>query len=96
MAPACPHCDEPLLDGERNRDDTQGRGWHFECLMRLVIGSAMHILGPLPCDLTCADAPELTKRQAARAAVDAMRVVRGMAPLDWSRLNPWEWEHTQN
>lgn len=97
----CTHCHEPVLDDERyetvthicaNPEHAGPRRIHVECVMRSVVGSAQHLMRKDAhgrCDLTCTDPPGMTKREAARAAVDIFRAEHGQPPLDWSKRDPW-------
>lgn len=72
----CAHCDEPIAGSKRTIPHYDGtrvehRPYHPECAARLVIGGFNHIVGRCMCcggDLP-PDPPEMTKRQAAVAAV---------------------------
>lgn len=76
----CPHCEEGFVKGDRVSrvphcagDSTGHLFWHYECLIRLTMGSVMHqdrVRSGLGCDSRCKDDPGLTPRQAAKAAED--------------------------
>lgn len=76
MADLCPHCGEPVANGlvVPHIVDTclvEQRLWHWECWQREVIGGVNHLRGTCTC---CGgneppDPPELTRREAAKAAV---------------------------
>lgn len=83
----CLYCDEELPDGYPSVGWT---GMHKECVQRQVSGSLDCITrGPHAVGTCDGDPPGVSKRDAARAVVDQVRRVMGMAPLDWSRLDPW-------
>lgn len=75
---SCAHCDEPFLE-----DDTGivipslpegGYPYHWNCHLRSIFGSVAHIEGRCSCFVpgaSCGDPEELTRRQAADAAVAA-------------------------
>lgn len=67
---ACRHCGERFAEGDMGMIDEGGTALHYECSMRLVIGSVGHQ------HKTCfcyggdhEDPPGMTKREAARAAL---------------------------
>lgn len=71
--PICPHCDEAIDGVPRYVPDAAGArmAWHDACFRRLVIGGLNHLRGDCSC---CGgseppDPPELSRRQAALAAV---------------------------
>jgi hypothetical protein len=72
----CGHCSEPILEGEPSTKIPRfgarcAQPYHIECAMRLVIGGLNHLLGRCSCcgDTEPPDPPELTRREAARAAL---------------------------
>ena len=77
----CAHCDELIQDGDHGwtlphigANGCIELPWHLNCLMRHTIGSVAHIERRCGCFVKGAtedDAPELTRRQAADAAVEA-------------------------
>lgn len=70
----CIHCDEPVLSSEEREQYANGPIAHRECFARRVIGSLAHIERRCSCYVpgaTCTDPPEMTRREAARAAVKA-------------------------
>lgn len=70
----CEHCDEPILENERDpRFDM-----HAECIFRMVAGSAGHQLRECPCfGGTRMDPPGMSRRDAAKLALDTYRVLHG-------------------
>jgi hypothetical protein len=78
-APVCFRCEEPILPGEEaaqnvhffNADGTVTESaWHHECALRSIIGSVGHLRGTCSCNGgTEEDPPEMSRREAARAAV---------------------------
>ncbi len=75
-AETCLYCEEPLLPGEA-RDHTVSRSkMHHECGARVVLGSLGHLRGKCGCyGGTEDDPPRMTKRQAARAALNWFRAM---------------------
>lgn len=70
----CQHCSEPICAGERIDIYLDGRALHHECAARRVLGSLAHVEGRCSCYVEGADEidpPEMTPRQAAKAALDA-------------------------
>jgi hypothetical protein len=78
MSLICAHCDEeitgrpemiPHIDG----DGLTERYYHRACRQRLIIGGLNHLLGRCTCcgGAEPPDPPEMTRRQAAIAAVNA-------------------------
>lgn len=69
----CDWCDEPIVEGDRYQRirhvGTPGKDWayfHFECLMRSIVGSVAHQTGRCSCyGGTGEDNPKLTIHQAA-------------------------------
>ena len=70
----CRHCNEPIFPGEHCRS-VAGGSVHRECLIRMCMGSAEHILGECGCYRPAEFAHEepagLTPREAARRAARA-------------------------
>lgn len=66
--PICTYCEEPITAMDRlGTTPTE----HHECLMRMVVGSISHQLKKCACyGGAWEDPPELTKREAARLALD--------------------------
>lgn len=74
----CPHCEEPVDDPDTaepvaclTATGVELRVSHPECAMRAIIGGLNHLLGRCSC---CGgseppDPPEMTRREAAQAAV---------------------------
>jgi len=69
----CEYCNEEILTGERS-DVFQRNDFHVECGFRILAGSVAHIEKRCSCfggkDWNL-DPPGLTRREAARAAVEA-------------------------
>lgn len=89
--PSCPMCEELIADGDRVTGP-RDQPVHLECALRASLGSAQHILRESegsPCDHTCRDPEGMTKREAARAAVDVWRALHGDPPIDWTSDDPW-------
>ena len=64
----CWGCDEPVTTDEAS--ESRIPGMHYECGLRSVIGSLAHLQRTCSCyGGTGHDPPEMTKREAARAAV---------------------------
>jgi hypothetical protein len=79
-ARACVWCEEPVEVDEG--DDRFSQPMHWECGFRSVAGSVAHIEHRCGCYIPSSergDPPGMTKREAARAAVQAAGVV-GPAP----------------
>lgn len=69
--PYCEHCDEAMLPDEQSAIGP----FHRECAFRLVAGSVGHIVKRCSCyGGTDGDPPGLSKRDAARAALNAWGV----------------------
>jgi hypothetical protein len=81
MNERCELCDEPIAPGDEISPSTfNGRRVHHECGFRAVAGGANHQLGLCSCcggDMP-PDPPGLTRRQAARAALEAYETVNGL------------------
>jgi hypothetical protein len=71
MNDLCPYCDEPLEDGSVIISSLDGPlRYHCECAIRQIVGGLNHLQGRCTC---CGgkeppDPPEMTRREAARAA----------------------------
>lgn len=66
----CRICDEAIADGDIGTVDQDGNAEHYECVMRLCIGSVGHLKKRCSCyGGDEEDPPGMTKRQAAQAAV---------------------------
>jgi hypothetical protein len=70
----CCHCDELVTpdDDAKMSESTSFGHYHRACVIRLVIGGANHLQGRCTCcgGTEPPDPPHLTKRQAARLALD--------------------------
>jgi hypothetical protein len=74
----CDYCGEEVLPEEVTEQRLNNKPVHQECAFRAVAGSAAHILRECPCyGGTRHDPPGLTKRQAAKLALEAYRTVNG-------------------
>jgi hypothetical protein len=72
-AKRCLHCDEPVLAGE----ECQQPDMHQECAVRAILGSVAHIEKRCGCYVPGSiegDPPQMTMREAARAAWTAWRL----------------------
>ena len=75
----CAWCDEVFVGGEQGvripalgAAGDEGADHHLDCFLRSVIGSLAHLQHECSCFVpgaTCTDPPELSKREAAQAAV---------------------------
>jgi hypothetical protein len=68
----CTHCDELFVEGEQGVMYANGPYAHIECFMRGIAGSVAHQLGTCGCYVPGSaegDPPELTRRQAAKVAL---------------------------
>jgi hypothetical protein len=84
---ACAWCDEPIAaddDGvlipHVSAEKTVPRPMHYECQLRSILGGVNHLRGRCTC---CGgseppDPPELTRREAAKAAAGWRTLMRGM------------------
>lgn len=77
----CVYCDEPLLASEHPDLGTDGiervEATHPECAFRMVAGSAAHQLGECTCfGGTREDPPGMSKREAARLALETYRLLQ--------------------
>lgn len=69
----CGYCEE----GIQPHDRTINSGHHEECAVRMLIGSAAHQLGRCPCyGGDEYDPPEMSRRDAARLALETFRLLR--------------------
>lgn len=76
----CGRCDEDIAEGDDGfvlpvffGEEMDHHAYHYECHMRGIVGGLNHLIGKCTC---CGgddppDPPELTKREAAKAAVTA-------------------------
>lgn len=70
----CFYCEEVIAGNDDGWFDSGGNPFHRPCWLRMVIGSVAHIEGRCSCFVPGADegdAPGLTKRAAAEAALRA-------------------------
>jgi hypothetical protein len=80
----CVYCDEPLSENDANACNFVIRPEHWECGFRAIMGSVAHIEQRCGCYVpgsTDHDPPNMTKREAARAAVAA-----------WNKLHSATWQ----
>lgn len=76
MNDPCPWCDEAIAPGDNLHHMAIGAPWHKECFVRSVLGSVAHQRRRCACYIpgsTENDPPGMTKREAARAAVEEAR-----------------------
>jgi hypothetical protein len=80
----CGWCPEPIAPDDNgfllpNRISGELQPWHYECYLRLVLGGVFHQAGKCGCHggTSPPDPPDMTKREAARAAVAFWHDVRG-------------------
>lgn len=68
---ACQHCGEPIYPGEKAAQNDM----HVVCLLRLITGGLNHLRQSCSCygGAEPPDPPEMTRREAAEAAVAFMR-----------------------
>lgn len=67
----CLFCEEPFAQGDAGTISHLGQATHHECMMRQVIGSVGHLRELCSCHGgSYEDPPEMTRRQAAIAAVE--------------------------
>ena len=65
----CRHCGEPVVEGDTGTADSLELVLHYECGLRLAIGSVGHMKGLCSCfGGTEEDPPGMTRREAAIAA----------------------------
>ena len=71
--PACPHCTEPLLEGEALSDTEPP--FHSDCMIRQVVGSVGHQKHLCACygGTGPGDPEGMSVREAARAAAEYFR-----------------------
>lgn len=75
-APACERCGEPVLEGEQEPPCVNAH-IHYECAVRTAVGSIGHQLHKCSCyGGTEEDPPDMTKRQAAKAALELAFLLR--------------------
>jgi len=83
----CVWCDEPVWRGEQHPGVRQPI--HKECAIRTAVGSAAHVQGRCGCYVPGSvegDPPGMTRRQAARAAVEAYDREQRMRKVNYRRL----------
>lgn len=70
MTDTCRRCGEPVANGDKVSPALlDGRVMHYECGLRIVVGSVGHLLRLCSCYGGNTEDPEwMTERQAARAA----------------------------
>lgn len=69
----CMWCDEAILAGEPTKSDVAGQPFHFNCWVRLIVGSLAHIEHRCSCFVRGSregDPEGLTLRQAANRAAE--------------------------
>lgn len=68
----CRRCGEPITAADRKSPARlDGNAMHYECGLRMVIGSVGHLLGKCHCYGGTMEDPEgMTRRQAAQAACE--------------------------
>lgn len=64
----CRYCEEPILEGDTGTADSLELVLHYECGLRLAIGSVGHMKGLCSCFGGTEEDPPGTRRQAAIAA----------------------------
>ncbi len=80
----CLHCAEPIIDGDsgvivpfiRSRTEATEEPYHVDCWLRQTIGGLAHVEGRCSChggSVDPDDAPGMTLRQSASAAVAEFR-----------------------
>lgn len=74
MTPTCLYCDEIILvDTEPTVNDGS---LHYECGLRMIVGSAAHQLHECTCyGGTREDPPDMTRREAAKLAAETFLVL---------------------
>jgi hypothetical protein len=73
----CTYCDEPVYAGEQSTA-FPSQAMHTPCAFRMAVGSVAHVLRRCHCfqpGSQLNDPPGLTKRQAARAALDLFQQI---------------------
>jgi hypothetical protein len=81
----CAHCRERIVEGDDGWLSSNDVPFHRACWMRSIIGSIAHIEERCGCFVPGAtenDPPEMTRRQAAEAALAA-----------WNERHPWSSEN---
>lgn len=76
MSEPCPWCDEAIASADSRRLMSGCPPWHTECFVRSMLGSVAHQRRRCGCYIpgsTEDDPPGMTKREAARAAVEEAR-----------------------
>ena len=76
----CTHCDEPIAEGDQGIIYSNAPVAQLDCFIRGTIGSVAHQLKTCSCffpGATEGDPPELSRREAARLAVEL-----------WEKANP--------
>lgn len=78
----CAFCDEPVLPGEALAATNVLA--HWECGLRAVVGGVNHLRGLCSCcgGTEPPDPPGMTRREAARAAVEHYRKTHRLVPPD--------------
>jgi len=68
----CTYCSEMIVQGEKSQETNDGALlFHYECFIRMLAGSVGHLNKKCSCfGGTQEDPPDMTKRQAAKAASD--------------------------
>lgn len=77
----CHWCQDLIAEGDDGVQYDNGPYMHYECHMRQVIGSRAHVLGDCSCYVpgsSESDPPEMTKRQAAKAALEMWELLRDL------------------
>ena len=81
MIPDCGWCGEAIGPNDTRAELASGEHWHYECLIRSIVGSVGHLTGRCSCyadrDKAEEDPPEMTKREAALAAAELWVERRG-------------------
>ncbi|MBA3240049.1 MAG: hypothetical protein H0T60_02335 [Acidobacteria bacterium] len=87
----CQYCEELIIAGDDFEFVNDGAAtMHRECMLRTVIGSADHVRrGPHPVGTCEPDDPRLTKREAARSAVEACRARAAAERRDEIGMMEW-------
>ena len=71
----CKYCGEQMLASEEIVEISNGT-LHAECMLRMICGSAAHILHLCPCYGGEQEEPEhMTKRESARAAAHVVKLI---------------------
>ncbi len=73
----CVYCDEPVVEGDTGTVNFIGQVIHYECSLRMVIGSVGHQKGTCSCFGGTEEDPPGTKRQAAIAAAQMFHFKSG-------------------